>query len=261
MEGEGMTNPTAPGQEQAARFIQIWVESLASVLGQIAAQPFPMQMGEAPAEVATPSEPESGDKGKDKKDEDVYITITASGSVRGEMSLRIPQASAAALARIFMGEGAGGTELTDETRAAVEELLRQVAGHVSTGAKSIWKELPLNLALAQAPTWPPAADGWIRSGAGAPAEIAIEWRLSAALNASLVPAQQEPKTSSSPAENLTAASDRARLGFFMDLELDVTLRFGAATFCSETSCSSALGRSSNSTGRYKIPPTCCWTEN
>jgi len=116
--------------------------------------------------------------------------------------------------------------LTDESRAAVEELLRQVAGHVSTAAKPLWKELPLNLALAPAPTWPPAASGWIRSGTGSPAEIAIEWRLSAALNASLIPIQQEPKTSSSPAENVNVPSDPARLGFFMDLELEVTLRFG-----------------------------------
>jgi len=223
-----MTNPTAPGQEQAAKFIQIWAESLTLVLGQIAAKAFPMQKGEAPAKGATSSEPESSDtdKDKDKKNEDVYLTITASGSVRGEMSLRIPQASAAALAKIFVGEAGSGAELTDETRAAVEELLRQVAGHVSTGAKLIWKELQLNLALAQAPTWPPAASGWIRSGAGAPAEIAIEWRLSAALNASLAATQQEQKASSSPAENVIAASDPARLGFFMDLELDVTLRFG-----------------------------------
>jgi flagellar motor switch protein FliN/FliY len=179
-----------------------------------------MQSVEIPTEGATPSEPESSDKEKD-----VYITVTASGTVRGEMSLRIPQASAAALAKIFVGEAGGGAELTADDRAAVEELLRQVAGHVSTAAKPIWKELPLNLALAQAPTWPSAASGWIRSVTGAPADIGIEWRLSAALNASLATAQQKQKVSATPAENVSTP-DPARLDFFMDMELEVTLRFG-----------------------------------
>src|SRR5579864_289268 len=230
-----MTNPTEQGQEPAGNFVQLWAESIATVLGQIATQPFAMQLVEAPTEGAIPSEPESSDKEKD-----VYITVTASGTVRGEMSLRIPQASAAALAKIFVGESGGGAELTADDRAAVEELLRQVAGHVSTAAKPIWKELPLTLALAPAPTWkelpltlalapaptwPSAASGWIRSVTGAPADIGIEWRLSAALNASLATAQQQQTASATLAENVSA-SDPARLDFFMDLELDVTLRFG-----------------------------------
>jgi flagellar motor switch protein FliN/FliY len=212
-----MTNPNAQGQEPAGNFVQLWADSVATVLGQIASQPFAMQLVEAPTEGTMPGEPESSDKEKD-----LYITVTASGTVRGEMSLRIPQASAAALAKIFVGESGGGAELTADDRAAVEELLRQVAGHVSTAAKPIWKELPLNLALAPAPTWPSAASGWIRSVTGAPADIGIEWRLSAALNAALATAQQQQKA---PAENVSA-SDPARLDFFMDLELDVTLRFG-----------------------------------
>jgi flagellar motor switch protein FliN len=212
MAGTDITTNTK-AQEPANAFVQIWAKSLSSVLGQIAGQPFVFENQDS-----SPESPAAGNG-------DVYVTVTASGSVRGEMSLRIPAASAAALAKAFAGQ-AGETGLTDDDRAAVEELLRQVAGHVSTSAKEICSELPLNLALAQAPTWPPAASGWIRTSAGAPAEIAIEWSLSAALNASLASVRQEQNSSPKPAENVFAPSDPARLGFFMDLELDVTLRFG-----------------------------------
>lgn len=202
-----LVQPTA---EAAQQFVQLWVESLSFVLGQIVGQPFSFA-----AEQSTPESP-------DATETDVCTTVTAGGEVRGEMCLRIPSASAAAMAKAFAGQRAEG-EVTNDDRAAIEELLRQVAGHVSTSAKNIWPELPLNLALSQAPTWPAAVSGWMRSAAGGPAEIAIEWRLSAALNASLASAQQA--LTSRPA-TAPASSDPARLGFFMDLELEVTLRFG-----------------------------------
>ena len=207
-----MTNSAGP-QEPSTRLIQLWVESLSSVLGQIAAKPFAFEIAEAPSEAV------------EATDKDLYITVTAAGAVRGEMCLHIPQASAAALAKIFAGEPASAAELTADDRGAVEELLRQVAGHVSTGAKAISQEFPITVALGQPPTWPAAASGWIRSGAETPAQIVIEWRLSAALNTSLAAVAEQAQKSPT---NETAASppDPNRLGFFMGLELDVTLRFG-----------------------------------
>ena len=205
-----ITSPSPPISDVAQNFIQLWVESLSSVLGQIAGQPLSFAAQQAPPESA------------EATDKDLYLIVTAGGAVRGEMGLRIPPVSAAALAKVFVGERAEG-DLTDDDRAAVEELLRQVAGHVSTAAKKIWQELPLNLALSQAPTWPPAASGWIRSGT--PAVLAIEWQLSAALNTSLASVQLEQKPSGQP-QPAGASSDPDRLGLFMDLELEVTLRFG-----------------------------------
>lgn len=210
-----MTNVAPQLQEPARRFVQLWAESFGMVLGQIAGSPFQLELADASSEVPAASA------------NDTHITITAAGAVRGEMTLRIPQASAVALIKIFVGEQKdSAAELTPDDRAAVEELLRQVAGHASTSAKPQWGELPLNLALSQAPTWPPAASGWIRSVAGAPAEIAIEWQLSAAINTSLAAAQPEQKNPTNSAVNLSASPDVGRIGFFMDLELEVTLRFG-----------------------------------
>lgn len=203
--------PASAVGDATPKFIQLWAESLSSVLGQIAGKPFSLA-----AQESAPVSPQTTDK-------DPHITVTAAGPVRGEMCLRIPAASAVALTKAFVGERTEG-DLTDEDRAAVEELLRQVAGHVSTSAKTIWPDLQLNLALSQPPTWSPAASGWIGSAAGAPAEIAIEWKLSAALNTSLPSVAQEQKTP--PAQGSDVSPDPARLGFFMDLELEVTLRFG-----------------------------------
>lgn len=205
-----MTNPE-PG-EQNRRFIQLWIEGFSLVLGQIMGKTFSFEAVE------------DGSGAPGATDEDVYLIVNAAGTVRGEMSLRVPKESAVILAKTFVGEAATDTELTDDDRAALEELLRQVGGHVSTAAKPIWQELPFNLSLAQAPTWPAAASGWLRSSAGATAEVAIAWQFSAALSASL--AAVEAKPSPSTGEKNTPPTDPGRLGFLMDLELDVTLRFG-----------------------------------
>jgi len=211
-----MTTNETDDKGPAGKFVQVWAESASMVLGQIAGKAFPISVDEA--------------AGPEPAETDVYVTVTAAGAVRGEMSLRVPAATAAALLKIFLGERAAGAELSPDDRAGLEELLRQVAGHVSTSAKAIWQDLPLNLALSPAPTWPAAASGWFRSGADAPAEIAIEWGLSAALNASLSAMQPEQKPSATPAATPpttpSGAAEPARLGFFMDLELEVTLRFG-----------------------------------
>lgn len=194
------------------KFVELWAESLSSVLGQITGRPFSFA-----SQDTSPTSAEATDK-------DLYVTITASGSARGEMCLRISPLSAVALAKAFVGERAEG-EITDDDRGALEELLRQVGGHVAASAKKIWQELQLNVSLSQAPAWPPAATGWLRSLAGAPAEIAVQWSLSAALNTSLacMPAEQAMPAQPQPA---SAEPAPARLGMFMDLELEVTLRFG-----------------------------------
>lgn len=202
-----MTSATA-----AERFIQLWIEGFSFVLGQIAGKPFSFEAVQDPS--AAPAEDAT----------DLCVVLSAAGTVRGEMSFRIPQPGAIVLAKTFVGESASGTDLTEDDRSAVEELLRQVAGHVSTSAKPIWQEIPFNLTLTQAPGWPAAASGSLRSSPGAPAEIAIAWQISAALAASLAAA--EPKPSPAATNQNAATMDPNRLGFLMNLELDVTLRFG-----------------------------------
>jgi flagellar motor switch protein FliN/FliY len=204
-------------EDPACTFAQLWAEVLARVLGQIAATPFPIEAADtAPDAVPPPAAT------------DLNVTITSGGSVRGEMSLRIPQASALALVRVFNGDSDTNSreltprELTANDRSALQELFRQIAGRVSTAARPRWPELPLTASLSEAPTWSPAASGWIVSSSAAPRPLGMEWKLSAALLSALLAAwQEEPAAGAS--ENLSGADN---LGFFMDVELDVTLRFG-----------------------------------
>ena len=207
-----MTNPAEAAKNALHSFVQLWVESLSLVLAQISGRPFPMMLGEVPSE-ASPSD-------------DVHLTITTGGPLRGELDLHIPAASALALAKLFLGDTEAAGALNDDSRAALEELFRQVAGYVATSAKPNWPDLTLTIALGQAPTWPAAVSQWIWSAEAAP-QLAIEFNLSAALSAALTAVPQETNAATSNAEqaigNLTGAGT---LDFFMDLELGVTLRFG-----------------------------------
>jgi len=81
---------------------------------------------------------------------------------------------------------------------------------------------------AETPTWPPAAAGCLRSGAGAEVEIVLDWYASAALAAALRPAEINSEVSPpSPQVTAAAGSPSDRLDLLMDVELDLTLRFGS----------------------------------
>jgi len=200
----------------ARPYMQLWAESIASVLGQIAGAPFAVEyLTEAPAE--TPPAQEN----------DLRVVMVAAGGLRGEMSLRIPRACALGMAQLFLGEtqDAAG-EFKSDYQESVEELLRQVAGHAASAIKPRWGEVQLRLESATAaPSWSPAAGGWLASGVGAVCPLRLEWQLSAALNAALVAASYPAETSVNEAPAASAA-DPGNLDLLMDVELEVTLRFG-----------------------------------
>lgn len=216
---------TVPGRpDPATQFAQLWTDALSAVMAQIASAPFPLEVAEAAPEASAPAA------------SDLHVTVTAGGALRGEMSLRIPQASVLDLGRIFVGNAETGLrDLTADDRSAIEELLRQIAGQVSTAAKSHWGELPLTVTLSEAPTWSPAAGGWMASPPAAARPIGVEWKLSAALLSALLAGWQDETAGAAPPPASSSGSsagppagapDPANLGFFMDVELDVTLRFG-----------------------------------
>jgi flagellar motor switch protein FliN/FliY len=143
------------------------------------------------------------------------------------MVVRVPQPAALLLSKIFMQEETLPAELTPDGRSAVEELFRQVAGYVTTSGRATLPGIAVTVALGTAPTWPPASSGWIDSAAGAPQIVAVEWRMSAALGAALAsPPVSAPSAKAAEAESACNTPDPGKLGFFMDLELEVTLRFG-----------------------------------
>jgi len=211
-----MSKPSDP-ENVALEFVQLWAENMAKVMAQIASAPFPIEIASR-----------TGDEVPAAADADTYLTVTAAGAVRGEMSLRVPESVALALAKFFTGDAdAERKEFTANDRSAVEELFRQVAGHVSTAAKQTWKEVPITLVLGEAPTWSPGASGWLCSGADARFKVEIEWRLSSALAASLQAAwQQPPVNDAAPLSPDTGLAEASKFDLLMNVELDVTLRFG-----------------------------------
>ena len=210
-----MSSPSMPSGGPVNAFAQLWIEALSTVMSQVASASFPMQEGGAenmPAAVA----------------EDVQLTVTAAGTARGEMNLRLPPATALDLAKIFISDtNAARTEITADDRSALEELFRQVAGHVATSAKPKGLEIQLTVILGEAPTWPPAASGWLFSGPTAPRPAQVEWKLSSALATALVSTWREPDPApATPVPPQTNSKGQEKLQLLMDVELDVILRFG-----------------------------------
>jgi flagellar motor switch protein FliN/FliY len=222
-----MTTPAVPppGDREAMEWMQTWAQSLSEVLTQIAGAPFAVEStATAPADGLPPAET------------DLQAVITAAGSLRGEMSLRLSRSSVLGLAQLFLSETQdAAVEFKPEHREAVEELLRQVAGHVATALKPRWGEVHLRLEFGPAPSWSPGVSGWIGSAAGAPFILWLEWQVSAALVAAQRSATSAAIPPEAPAPALTrdppqaASSEPApgdKLDMFMDVELGVSLRFG-----------------------------------
>ncbi len=214
----------ATPQPEAAEYIQLWSDSLAQVLGQITGSAVSCAVRtEAPADLA----PEGAG--------DLFAVVTVSGGLRGEMSLRLTPAIALKLAQIFMSEPrTPEAQPTSDHRDAVIELLRQVAGIVTTSAKARWGEIQLLVeAAAAAPSWPSAGAFWIQAGD----EVAA-MTIAVALSAALVAALRAEKTEGAkvPPEPATAAAAKvppdsekapATLDVLMDVQLAMTMRFGS----------------------------------
>jgi len=236
------------GRAEVAGFVAAWADSFSQVLAQIAGAAMPgSALEEAPAAITAPSEG------------DLWVLCTASGTVRGEMSLRLNAATALRLAQIFMSEPAAPeAQLTAEHGEAVIELLRQVAGLVASAIKPRWGETQLRLdRAAGAPSWSASSTQWLRLGDESPTSPLVELHLSAALAAALrpdpsasvsttaTPAASSP-TTAAPSASAPGGSDsnssgsgassasppgpdekEGKLDLLMDVELAMTLRFGA----------------------------------
>ncbi len=216
---------------------EAWKTCLQNVLSQASGQPAAFEISSQPVPAA---------------DSDVWYTVVAGGAVHGEMTLRLPAASGTRLAQKFLSETEPASEgITPEHKAALEELLRQIAGLATTAlAPTAGGEVQFHLSASAAPSW--SSDAIVclhtRDEAGTP--ITIEIQISPALAAELQPrvqpappAQTAPRPSpqpppppspqpsgqssaqSSPPPSILPPppSSYRRL---MDVGLDVKLRFG-----------------------------------
>jgi flagellar motor switch protein FliN/FliY len=159
-------------------------------------------------------------------DSDLWYTIVAGGTVRGEMTLRLLSDSGMRLAQKFLGE----TEPTPrepsaEHKEALEELLRQIAGQAATAlASSVGGEVQFHLAASAAPSWASAATACLRTRDEAGVPVAVEIQISAALASALQPRAETPAARPAAPPPAPAVASYERL---MDVGLEVKLRFGS----------------------------------
>jgi flagellar motor switch protein FliN len=210
------SSPQPAPEAEVLEYMKMWVENSAHVLTGIAGAPFTLDSIMSPP----PDAPGAAEH-------DLQMTIVAAGSLRGEMTLRVPQTVVLGLGQLFMQEPQDTTvPLKPDHRDALEELLRQAAGLVTTAVSLRWGETQLRVQSAAPPTWSAGARGWLVSTTGAP-PVMVEWQLSSALVAALRPAQERPiQEKDSPEPNKASAAADGKLDLLMDVELDVTLRFG-----------------------------------
>jgi flagellar motor switch protein FliN len=229
-----MTDAAAPAQQsarqpEAAEFLRFWSDSFSQVLGQITGSAPPSAVEkEVPTDVTPAAEG------------DLWAVITASGALRGEMGVRLAAAIGLRLAQLFMSEPATpDAQLTPDHREAVVELLRQVSGVVASTAKARWGEMQLSVeAASAAPSWAPTETLWLRAGDTGPSGMVMEFGLSVALVAQLTAGKPEstkaktvkPVTAhSNPVPSTDSGQGAGTLDLLLDVQLAMTLRFGAKT--------------------------------
>jgi flagellar motor switch protein FliN/FliY len=220
-----MTTAAVSPQPDPGVFVQAWAESFSQVLSQIAGTALPCVAVAEAADLPAAA------------DHDVWLVCTCSGGLRGEMSLRIPAASAVRLAQKFMSEPENPeseaanppTPVSQEHGEALVEFLRQVAGLTASLVKPRWGEVQFRLDPATgAPSWPASSTFWLRAGAENSPPLLLELQMSAALAAGLRAGQAEAaQPSLSPPPARAPQENSGPLAMLMDVELAMTLRFGS----------------------------------
>ena len=228
-----MMEGTAPAfSPQITAYLNTWAEQCAQVLSTIAGASLKCDISlDRPADCAAAA------------DADIWLSITMSGALQGSMSLRLHRAQAIAIAQGFMGEPLDASaEIKAEYIEAVEELFRQIAGHVATTVQPLLGEVQLQLEKAAAPSSPAAITAWIHSSSPN-FSFVVETVLSSELvnaltgakagttssitapvvEASIAPVEAARDATAAAAPETSAAQN---LDLVMNIELGVSLRFG-----------------------------------
>lgn len=199
---------------EVKHWLETWKLSLQEVVSQVAGKTISLDASEEQLPALA---------------DDVWYTVTSAGAITGEMSIRLASASGSILAQMLLGEAqptAG--ELTAEHKEALEELLRQVAGHAATALTSPAGEVKLQVAASSAPAWAPGIFVSYRTAGDTPAPFAVELQLSSALLGALSQSPRAAETpQAAPVPGAVTEALPANYERLMDIELEVKLRFGA----------------------------------
>jgi len=226
-----MTDPAPGGMTvEVQEYLKTWAKSLGDVLTLIAGPTFAFE-----CEPSAPPDPAPVAE---------WLSVTCEGKLAGEMSLRLPQPEALRLAQLFMAEEPSSevTELSADHREAVQELFRQVAGHVVTALKPTWGEVQLKVNSSAPPSWEGEVSAWLKTTAESTSQFSMQIQVNAALTGALRSSQsaaaappaptaaeathETPDPASAPAAVVPLEIPDGNYDMLMDVELGVSLRFG-----------------------------------
>ncbi|MGO9271857.1 MAG: FliM/FliN family flagellar motor switch protein [Terriglobia bacterium] len=162
----------------------------------------------------------------------VWLRFSAEGACRGEQALALSAADQTRLAQILTGEAVDEkSPSTKEHRGALSEFFRQVAEAASARlSESLENEIQLQFAGGDLPDWTPAVQAGFRLTSNATPPVAVHFQVSPEFLDSLRPGRMDGRRGSREESGrgagpiLTAAD--GNLGLLMEVELEVTLRFG-----------------------------------
>jgi flagellar motor switch protein FliN len=181
--------------------------ALANMLSRITAAEVVLQCGT--------NAPEAGVTAVDT---DLWLSVAAEGSLRGEMALRVPQLVAQTIVKPLLDKAPQRVESNDSVRDTLVEIVRKTAEDVSRAVGRNWGANVYQVSCDCAPSWPPAGIYWLETRAESSPRLTMEVQVSAALGASLA----RLALSRDSDRNLVPAPE-----ILKDVELVVALRFGS----------------------------------
>jgi len=210
-------------EPEIQRYFEVWSHSVTSALEHIVGDAFSH-------EELSPEE--AAQKVAQMTDNGLWLHFHASGDLRGEHSVLISKQDALRVSQLVMAEPLLETvAFGDEHRDAVVEFFRQVAATTASALKAAeaWK-LGFTFAGMEQPKGSPGKRAVLRFTGSkiAPLELATE--INSELAALLQSAQRSDQKISDPgragASPAPIPLHDPKLELLMDVELEVTLRFG-----------------------------------
>ncbi len=206
---------------KAVAFLNAWIETFTGVLEKASGAKHLAEL--LAVESIEPAILSAAEKG-------VCIILSSSGALGGEQACFVSETDARILAALLVGERPDPAfPLTDADREAGAEVFRRVAAQVASDLASKWNEpVSLSFDAVRPVAWEPAAKAAIRvttsDGKKPIIVLALHENLLAALEAAPAAASKEP-TTPDPAQPAKGATS-SNLDLLLDIELDVTIRFG-----------------------------------
>jgi len=208
---------TAPRTARMGEYLQAWTDSIARVLQDVAGTPHTSD--ELSAEAASTQREALQADG-------VCALFEASQHLAGEQAFVLSKGDAVRLAQLLLAEPPDpNVPMSDDHRDALGELFRQFAGAAAAALKGLaGGEVSFKWSGLECPHFEPVVRAGLQWANAKSPPFSMIVEISPALAAALDPATSP----TAPAEPLPASGlvRDPKLELLMDVELDVTLRFG-----------------------------------